>query len=131
MDIYKTVLVEFVGKGYYSGNEEIHSCFIPENIYLEYKDDIETYTPFFYELDGKHSEVQGKVLVNKVTKSSLRELLLKYNNADDSYKIFDMLGDYLTESEMHETSELFDFIEENLQVEVITSVWFGEENLGD
>ena len=57
------VFVELFGEGYYSGQTERHCMFLSKDFYEEHKGTISEYTPYFSELDGKHSEVQGSVSV--------------------------------------------------------------------
>lgn len=91
------VLVTCYGEGHYSGNSETQGYWVTKDFYEEHKETIDNYTPYFHELDGKHSEVQGKVIVyNGITLESLAE----FEDIDDGYMVYEsMLYDILNDDE--------------------------------
>lgn len=91
------VLVTCYGEGYYSGNSETQGYWVTKDFYEEHKETIDNYTPYFHELDGKHSEVQGKVIVyHGITLESLTE----FEDINEGWKIYEsMLYDILEADE--------------------------------
>ena len=91
------VLVTCYGEGHYSGNSETQGYWVTKDFYEEHKDTIDNFTPYFHELDGKHSEVEGKVIVyHGITLESLAE----FEDIGDGYMIYEsMLYDILNDDE--------------------------------
>ncbi len=88
--IGNVVFVEFYGKGYYSGSSESHSAFVTKEFFEENKETFENYTPYFHELDGKHSEIEGDVNINLCnTEERLREAIKKVCEKDDDWMIWE------------------------------------------
>lgn len=58
------VAIEIRAEGYYSGAVESHVGFMTLRNYHKYEEQILSWTPCFYGLDGKHSEVDGEVVVH-------------------------------------------------------------------
>jgi len=111
-------VIVFEGEGYYSGNTESNLLFIKkENLTDEMKDFLAGYTPYYPELDGKHTEVAGKVAItDKITYRHLTSGFI-YNYD----KILDDLEDHLDESFRGLTEDHEEFIK---RIEVITQVKF-------
>lgn len=98
------VMVEFFGEGYYSGNTESHVAFFESDDFEQIESVFEDYTPYFHELDGKHSEVQGVVNITKIsTLEELKQCIGTYECSDDYYPIFDTCID---ESEFSDMSDM-------------------------
>lgn len=88
--IGKVVFIEFYGEGYYSGASESQSAFVTKEFFEENKDTFENYTPYFYELDGKHSEIEGTVKINLLdTEESFKEAVKTNLERSDDYMIWD------------------------------------------
>lgn len=84
------VMVEFSATGYYSGNSESQVAFFEKDDYETVKDALESYTPYFRELDGKHSEVEGVVTTTYInTMLEFKQCIDSHMNADDHYMIFE------------------------------------------
>lgn len=102
------VLIELYGEGYYSSSKESHIGFMLMNDYLKYKEKIEEYTTWFHGLDGKHSEVQGEVIVYK-TKQDIGKA---YAEHTDTWKFYEGLLEVIAEDgdfeRLVETSEAID-----------------------
>lgn len=135
-DIMESSLVTFYGEGAYSGNSKTQCLFVPNDILVNIKEELLNCTPYFCELDGKHSEVRGSVNIEGVTESNIRSLLLEYYNKDDYMKVVECLEEILgytedLEEALDRVLEYNGYVDNNLHVEITTSVWFGEQNLGD
>lgn len=76
------------GEGYYSGSSEQWAIAFDINDYEMLKRKVDEfqdgYTPYFLELDGKHSEVEGGVYIQE----DLLSIVTEYNNSD-----YDQLDD--------------------------------------
>lgn len=94
-DLNSIVLVTMFGEGYYSGNVEECSAIIPLEMYEEFEDEITSYTPYFYELDGKHSEVAGQTFIKKGEDLSMQRLIAEMVETDYDFvleSLFDNLA---------------------------------------
>ena len=88
--IGKVVFIEFYGEGYYSGASESQSAFVTKEFFEEYKDEFEGYTPYFSELDGKHSEIEGDVKINLCnTEEDLKSALRTMVEQDGDWMVFE------------------------------------------
>ena len=81
----------FVGseaEGYYSNSYACEGVFLTKNYYERNKEEIETAFEgrTFYELDGKHSEVDGDLLVRDF--DNVSELLKFTSDSDVSYEVY-------------------------------------------
>ena len=88
--IGKVVFVEFYGEGWYSGASESQSSFVTKEFFEEHKDEFEGYTPYFSELDGKHSEIEGEVKINLCeTEDDVKVALKTFTEQDGDWMIFE------------------------------------------
>jgi hypothetical protein len=88
--IGKVVFIEFYGEGYYSGASESQSAFVTKEFFEEHKDEIEGYTPYFSELDGKHSGIEGDVKITFCeTEENLKHALKTMTEQDGDWMIWD------------------------------------------
>ena len=88
--IGKVVFIEFFGEGYYSGASESQSAFVTKEFFEEYKDEFEGYTPYFSELDGKHSEIEGEVKINLCeTEEDIKTALKTFTEQDGDWMVFE------------------------------------------
>lgn len=89
------VMVEFSGEGYWSSNSASQVAFFSKKDYEDYISDLaESYTPYFHELDGKHSEVVGKcriVYIDSV--GDLKDAIKSYCDSDDNWMIWESMLD--------------------------------------
>lgn len=126
MNLNDIVLVTMFGEGYYSGNIVEYSAIIPLEMFEEFEDEITSYTPYFYELDGKHSEVQGQVFIKKGSELSFQRLIAEMVGTDYDYvleRLFDHLG--IVSEDIYDMNEDFT---ENCEVKTETKYYFkGEE----
>lgn len=126
MNLNDIILVTMFGEGYYSGNVAEYSAIIPLEMFEEFENEITSYTPYFYELDGKHSEVRGKVLITKGTDLSFQRLVAQMVGTDYDYvleRLFTENG--ITSQDIYDMNE--DFIN-NCEVKTETKYYFkGEE----
>ncbi|APC44363.1 hypothetical protein [Pseudoalteromonas phage PH357] len=126
MNLNNIVLVTMFGEGYYSGNVEEYSAIIPLEMFEEFEDEIISYTPYFYELDGKHSEVRGKVFIKKGEDLSFQHLISEMVDTDYDYvleRLFDELG--VVSEDIYDMNKDFT---ENCEVKTETKYYYkGEE----
>ena len=88
--IGKVVFVEFYGEGWYSGASDSQSAFVKKEFFEEYKDMFEGYTPYFSELDGKHSEIEGEVKINLCeTEEDIKTALKTFTEQDGDWMVFE------------------------------------------
>lgn len=81
------VLIELYGEGHYSSSKESHIGFMLMNDYLKYEEKIKQYTPWFRGLDGKHSDVEGEIIVSK-TKLGICNAYLGHTSTWKFYESF-------------------------------------------
>lgn len=95
--------VEFFGEGYYSGNTQQDIMFIRKDKFTdELRDRLCEYEPTFCELDGKHSEVFGKVIIHEEVTSSTVEG--SYNG--DWWSVLDVLSDVVDDLETYKEDHI-------------------------
>ncbi len=88
--IGNVVFVEFYGEGWYSGASESQSAFVTKEFFEENKEIFEDYTPYFSELDGKHSEIEGDVKINLCeTEEQLKEALKTSSEKDGNWMVWE------------------------------------------
>lgn len=92
MNIEDLVMINLYGEGYYSGNSESYTMVVSLSFYEKYEDEINNYTPYFHELDGKHSEVEGETSVTPVSEGTLKCVIASVLE-DESWKIEESLFD--------------------------------------
>lgn len=123
MNLDDIVLVTMFGEGYHSGNVAEYSAILPLQLFEEFEEEIVSYTPYFYELDGKHSEVQGQVFVKDLP---MQRLISEMIETDYDYvleRLFDHLG--ISSEDIYNMNE--DFIK-NCEVKTETRYYYkGEE----
>lgn len=90
MNIEDLVMVNLYGEGYYSGNSDSHSMVISLSFYEKYEDEINNYTPYFHELDGKHSYVEGETSATLISEGTLKCVISSVLE-DESWKIEESL----------------------------------------
>lgn len=89
----------FVGSeatAYYSGQEACEGVFLPSHIYEKYHEEIEDIftSYYFYELDGKHSEVRGDlVTMGFNSPEGITEFIHKNNVEYEEYYLLEQLDD--------------------------------------
>lgn len=114
------VCIELYGEGYYSGQSETHVAFVTKSFYDEHEDLIVNYTPYFHELDGKHSEVEGETFVIEIVDYETACRALKHLATRDSdYQIWDGMFDSLDKDLVKEQIDLSDSIFKKLQVKTV------------
>lgn len=120
--------IKLFGEGYHSGATETHMMFIRKKSLEDAgidRDDIEEYTPYFVELNGKHSEVEGEVTFYEDLSQvdNLKELIVESCEADD-WKIYDsMLHEFDTDQICKDHVEFI----EAVCIQVVTNVTFNGE----
>lgn len=88
--IGKVVFVEFYGEGWYSGASESQSGFVTKEFFEQYKDELTSYTPYFSELDGKHSVIEGDVNITECnTEKDLKVALKSFTENDGDWMVFE------------------------------------------
>ncbi len=130
MNIEDLMLLSVCGEGYYSGNSESYSMVISREFYDKYADEIHKYTPTFYELDGKHSEVEGEVLVVGVEEKELK-YVISTRLEDESWKIEESMFESIGASrEEIDTQISIDASFKALcDIKVVTSIYFKGERI--
>lgn len=120
--------IKLFGEGYHSGATETQMMFIRKKSLEEAgidRDDIEEYTPYFHELNGKHSEVEGDVIfyddLSQV--DTLKELLIESCEADD-WMIYECMLDEFDTDQIRKDHWSF---MEAVRVQVVTNVTFNGE----
>lgn len=123
----EVVLVELRGEGWYSGKVESHSAFFPVDLFDKYFDQFEGYIPYFYELDGKNSEVEGELIVHEnevdIAKAFIRKI--------EPYLIYDVLADVeVDEGEKPLADQIWEFNEKlHTERKVVTTVIIGDNKI--
>lgn len=118
----EVVAIELFGEGYYSGSVASHLGFMLKQDYLKYKEEIESYIPYFSELDGKHSETEGEVFVHELD----NEIAAAYVRMTDDWLFYECLiehaiQDYEVDFDV-EHSRLKTFSEEIMSVFSMSTV---------
>lgn len=93
MILTNTVFVNLTATGGYSGQTESHTGFMPKEIFEKYEQEITDHTPYFHDIDGKHSEVEGKTITTHVSQDTLKGCLLAHFNADGNWQVYESLTD--------------------------------------
>ncbi len=114
----EVVLVELFGKASYSGQSESHSAFMTKEMYEKYEDDINSYTPYFHELDGKHSEVIGEVIIHEDGQDIAAALARK----DDDCMIYESLLYNIHSEDLSKVEELNESIQIGLRGETVVFI---------
>ena len=107
----------FVGaeaEGYWSGAYECEGVFVSREMYRDNRFEFEEafLGRTFYELDGKHSEVEGEIVIKEIT--SIQEItqLLSVDDVDyDPYHLLDYLDGEISKRIEGEVIALYETIE--------------------
>lgn len=117
------VFLQLRGEGSYSGSVASHCMFLSKSFYGEHKELIEEHTPYFGELDGKHSDVEGTV---EVFEEADEQLARAYDEWEgDTWMIVESLFDFLQEESEEDYLHMIQFHEEiSHSVKVVTERTF-------
>ena len=75
----------FYAEGYYSGQEYEENVTISEEMYKKIKNEIDNMEVYISDLDGKHSEVLGKIDVQPCKESEIADWYSDTKNDGDSF----------------------------------------------
>jgi hypothetical protein len=109
MNVHDMYLITVQGCGYHSNKQVSHATLISKELYEEHKELIDKFSYTFYELDGKHSETEGNVFVEKVSDIHFSEVVEGMLEGDFIY-VLESLEDHLGLS--GEIGFLYDFNKE-------------------
>ena len=86
----KVVMITIEAEGYRSGATALQVGFVEKEVYEDWKEEIESYTSYFGDLDGKHSEVEGETSIMLIEDEfDLRRAIDKQGASDGDYFIFE------------------------------------------
>ena len=120
MNIENLVMINFFGEGYYSGNTESHSMIVDKAFYEQYQNEINSYQPSSYELDGKHSDVSGDLSIEYITRDNLDHVVATVVE-DDHYPVYEVLCDLCDDEKYVEDQyKIHETFESLCKVEVIS-----------
>lgn len=125
MKIDNLVMINIFGEGYYSGNTQSNSMVVEKAFYEEYKEEIDSYTPYFSELDGKHSEVQGNLTVTPITKENLGHVVAIV--LEDCYwEVSDILSEISKElpAEWEKQDKVHEDFVNLCKIDTVTKIYF-------
>lgn len=117
----EVVAIELFGEGYRSGAVARHVSLVTKDFYEENIELVENYTPYFHELDGKHSEVQGNVYVY----DNARDIAEALAGATDNWMIWESLFADVEEG-YEEAQQESEALEELCSVKKTTTVTLGD-----
>lgn len=117
----EVVAIELFGKGYRSGAVARHVSLVTKDFYEENIGLVEDYTPYFHKLDGKHSEVQGEVLVHYEAQDIAEALA----GATDNWMIWESLF-YNSKSPTFAALEESEALEAMCSMKKTTTVTLGD-----
>lgn len=117
----KVVCLEVSATGYRSGAFSSHIFFMTEEDFNKHEDVLREYSFWFHELDGKHSEIEGKV---KVHYKDHDIGLAYYRVTDGEDKWVDCINDVLPEDIVPALREFNDTIWQGLVETKVIKVEF-------
>ena len=98
------VIISVFAEAYYSGNSVNESMVITEDTYNIIKDELNKKEVHFYELDGKHSDVEGTIEVDIINNDELD--LKEWDEIHiGSNKLHNILEDLLGSEELDKENE--------------------------
>lgn len=118
----EVVAIELFGEGYRSGAVARHVSLVTKDFYEENIDLVENYTPYFHELDGKHSEVQGEVIVHHEAQDIAKALA----GATDNWMIWESLFYDSVSASLEEAQDESAALEAMCSVKKTTTVTLGD-----
>ncbi|MDQ0174431.1 hypothetical protein [Bacillus chungangensis] len=99
--MFDLVFVGAEAHGYYSGAHACEGVFVRRDYYEKYKEELTNVFGFktFCELDGKHSEVEGDLIVKNINSiTDVAEVVFDLNADYDTY----VFEDYIEEEDYQE-----------------------------
>ena len=129
MDEYlnKVVLIEVWAGDYYSNRREQHYAFVPIEIYESHHDKVREYTPYFPDLDGRHSEIKGTVAESYICTPEDLKLAYLSNKGNESWRITVCMDNIFSRDEISAIEDLTANIMFQFTTEVTTVVKFNGE----
>lgn len=116
------VLLHVSAEWYYSGSSVNRVTVMLKSDYEKYKEDISNLTFTFYELDGKHSEVEWELNIMPLwLKGSIKTMIDTINNSDWS---IEELWDLLPENILDNNKKILDTIIDSYKIETVTKYYF-------
>lgn len=112
----KLIYVGSEGIGYHSGAEGFVGVLVDEELYTKHKENLSDYFDnyIFYELNGKHSEVEGSLVVKEF--DSLSDAIIYTHNIDlamGSEEIFDLAYEWVEDCSEESVEKLCENIAKN------------------
>lgn len=101
---------------YHSGATASEMMIVPSSTIKDIESALVKECVGFGELDGKHSEVFGGIILTPLTESNAREMLLDYMGTDGSDQIREILGSLLSLEDYDECVAIDSIWKYNLSV---------------
>lgn len=106
--------------GHYTGNEESTSCFMPNEMYNEYAEDINAIEIEFGDLDGKHAHVTGETEIVTSEKGKVFHL----SELDDENRMIENLYGIIGHDNADILYDINARIGKKTEVETVTKVTY-------
>lgn len=110
IDLDEFMAIEFFGEGYHSGTTQQDVLFLNKSFFTDELDDyLSEYTPYFYELDGKHSTVKGEVNTHEDVRTMFSAWV---NGCGDFYPVIEVI----TDSELFTRDEILKMKDDHVNI---------------
>ena len=114
------ILISCGAVGHYTGNEESTSCFMPNEMYNEYTEEIDAIKLEFGDLDGKHAHVTGDTEIVTSEKGKILHL----SDLDDENRMIENLYGIVGEENADILYEINRKIAKKTDVEAVIKVTY-------
>tara|TARA_R110000851_G_scaffold46817_1_gene113862 strand:- start:1055 stop:1465 length:411 start_codon:yes stop_codon:yes gene_type:complete len=130
MNIYNNVYwISVSAESYYSGNSARAGIFVSKELWDQVDAD-ELGTAYYYELDGKHSEVEADFSEVLLTEDNVVEVLLAWKDSyGEGYKMYESVLAEQSEGLVDSIQEFHDKFVESIQFTTIVKCKFLDKEI--